>query len=80
MKYLYNIVKNEKITHFYSSEPYGAKVASYMNIIDRRVDSDRVNVPIHASQIRNSLEENKNWISNIVYKDLNYSTILKMGR
>lgn len=73
MKYLYNIVGDEKITHFYSSEEYGACVAKYMNIVDRRVDNNRKKVPIHASQIRNSLEENKDWLHNDVYKCLSYN-------
>ena len=71
MEYLYNIIGNEKVTHFYSSEEYGAYVAKYMNIVDRRVDNKRIKVPIHASQIRNSLENNKEWVHYNVYNDLN---------
>ena len=71
MEYLYNIIGNEKVTHFYSSEEYGAYVAKYMNIVDRRVDNKRIKVPIHASQIRNSLENNKEWVHYNVYIDLN---------
>ncbi len=69
MKYLTKIMENEKPTHFYSSEKYGKSVAEYMNIIDRRVDNDRQTVPISASQIRNNIEEKKNWIENRVYLD-----------
>ena len=69
MKYLTKIMENEKPTHFYSSEKYGKSVAEYMNIIDRRVDNDRQIVPISASQIRNNIEEKKNWIENRVYLD-----------
>ena len=39
MKYLVDVLGDEKPTHFYSSEPYGKCVAEYMNIIDRRVKS-----------------------------------------
>lgn len=69
MKYLTNILNGEKITHFYSSEEYGASVAKYMNIIDRRVDNERKVVPIRATQVRNNIEENKKWIENNVYLD-----------
>lgn len=69
MKYLTKIMENEKPTHFYSSEKYGKSVAEYMNIIDRRVDNERQTVPISASQIRNNIEEKKNWIENRVYLD-----------
>ncbi len=69
MKYLSNILKDEVPTHFYSSEKYGASVAKYMNIVDRRVDNERINVPIRATEIRNDIENNKKWIENKVYLD-----------
>lgn len=69
MEYLTKIMENEKPTHFYSSEKYGASVAKYMNLVDRRVDNERVNVPIRAEMIRNNIEENKKWLENNVYED-----------
>lgn len=69
MEYLTEIMKNEKPTHFYSSEKYGASVANYMQIVDRRVDSQRKNVPISASVVRQDLEKNKNWLEDTVYKE-----------
>lgn len=69
MEYLSQIMKDENPTHFYSSEKYGASVAKYMNLIDRRVDNERVNVPIRATMIRDDVEQNKKWIENIVYED-----------
>lgn len=69
MEYLTKIMENEKPTHFYSSEKYGKSVADYMNIVDRRVDNERKVVPISASQVRNNIEEKKNWIENKVYLD-----------
>lgn len=70
MKYLVNIIGEDKPTHFYSSEKYGASVAEYMNLVDRRVDSERVNVPISASKVRENIELNKKWIENKVYNDI----------
>lgn len=69
MKYLSKIMEGEKPTHFYSSEKYGKSVSEYMNIIDRRVDSDRKKVPISATEIRTNLEEKKSWIEPNVYLD-----------
>ncbi len=69
MEYLTKIMENEKPTHFYSSEKYGASVAKYMNLVDRRVDNERVNVPIRAEMIRNNIEENKKWLEDNVYED-----------
>ena len=70
MKYLSEIVKDEKPTHFYSSEPYGKYVAEYLNIEDRRVDTERKEVPISASIVRKDIERNKKWMDNLVYQDL----------
>lgn len=69
MKYLTDIMKDESPTHFYSSEKYGASVAEYMNIIDRRVDSQRKNVPISASKVREDFEKNKKWLDDKVYRE-----------
>lgn len=69
MKYLSKIIEDEKPTHFYSSEKYGASVAKYMNLVDRRVDNERKNVPIRAEIIRKNIEENKKWLEDEVYKD-----------
>ena len=70
MKYLMNIIKDLKPTHFYSSEPYGESVANYLGIIDRRVDTERKKVPINSTKIRNNVKENKKWLDNIVYNDI----------
>lgn len=69
MEYLSKIMENENPTHFYSSEKYGASVAKYMNLVDRRVDNERVTVPIRAEIIRNNIEENKKWLEDNVYED-----------
>ena len=70
MEYLEKIIDDIKPTHFYSSEAYGKCVAEYMNIIDRRVDNERITVPIYASRLRDNLEDNKKWIEESVYEEL----------
>ena len=69
MEYLSKIMQDEKPTHFYSSEEYGEHVAKYMNLIDRRVDNNRIQNPISAKMIRNNIEANKEWLENTVYED-----------
>ena len=53
MKYLSNLIKDIKPTHFYSSEEYGEYVAKYLNIENRIVDKERIKYPISATMIRN---------------------------
>lgn len=69
MKYLSKILKDTKVTHFYSSEEYGKHVSSYMNIVDRRIDNPRKTVPISASKIRNNIELNKKYLEDFIYSD-----------
>ena len=70
MDYLNNIIKDIDATHFYSSEPYGEKVANYLNIIDRRVDPLREKYPISGSDIRLNLAEAQKWIEKDIYNDI----------
>ena len=70
MDYLSNLIKGIPITHFYSSEPYGEKVAEYLNIENRIVDRKRKKVPISASIIRNDYYENKRYLEDFIYEDI----------
>ena len=69
MEYLTKYIKPYKVTHFYSSEQYGEKVAKYLGIIDRRIDSQRIKFPISATHIRNQLERYKENLPEQVYLD-----------
>ena len=41
MKYLSNLIQDIPVTHFYSSELYGEKVANYLEIENRPVDLEK---------------------------------------
>ena len=69
MDYLRDVLGNTKVTHFYSSEKYGGAVAKNLGIIDRRVDNERLNVPISATKIRGDLNGNKQYLDDEVYQD-----------
>lgn len=68
--YLKSLTKEIMPTHFYSSEPYGAKVAEYMQVEDRRVDPKREKVPISATMIRRNLAQNREYVNEKVYEDV----------
>jgi len=68
--YVVKMLGGQKITHFFSSEPYGAHVAQRLNAIDRRVDEARKIVPISATKIRNDTLKYRDFIDDIVYPDL----------
>ena len=68
--YLKSIIKQIPVTHFYSSEKYGEFVAKYMNVVDVRVDPERISVPISSTKIRENVENNRNFLETMVYYEL----------
>ena len=70
MKYLSNLIKEIPVTHFYSSEPYGEKVANYLKIKNRTVDLEKKSIPVNATMIRDNYEDNRNYLENLVYLTL----------
>lgn len=70
MKYLSNLIKDIPVTRFYSSEPYGEKVAEYLGIENRVVDIEKTIIPISASIIRTDIEKNRNFMEEIVLQDI----------
>ena len=66
MEYLYKLIKSIPVTHFYSSELYGERVAKYLNIQNRIVDLERKKFPINAQKIRNNYEENSKYLEDFV--------------
>lgn len=70
MDYLSNLIKGIPVTHFYSSELYGEKVANYLNIENRLVDLERKNIPISATLIRNDYIKESKYIENFIYSDI----------
>lgn len=70
MDYLSNLIKGIPVTHFYSSELYGEKVANYLNIENRLVDLERKNIPISATLIRNDYIKERKYIENFIYSDI----------
>ena len=68
--YLKELVKEIPVTHFYNSEPYGKFVARDLGIQEVQVDRNREKYMISATKLRNNLETNKEYISDIVYRDI----------
>ncbi|TBL68581.1 AAA family ATPase [Paenibacillus thalictri] len=69
-QYILGLLNGEKVTHFYSSEFYGEHMSIALGAVDRRVDEDRKLVPISATMIRSDPYRYREYISDIVYRDL----------
>ncbi len=73
MEYLKNIIKDIPVTHFYNSEPYGKYVAKDLNIKEVQVDRLREKYSISGTKIRQDVNKNKEYIEEIVYKEIKSS-------
>jgi HTH-type transcriptional repressor of NAD biosynthesis genes len=69
-QYIMKALNGRKVTHFFSSEFYGAHVSKALVAIDRRLDETRRIVPISATQIRTNPWHYSEFISDVVYRDL----------
>ena len=64
------MLAGRRITHFYSSEFYGDHVSKALGALDRRLDEARSTVPISATMIRENPLQYRDYVSDVVYKDL----------
>lgn len=69
-QYILGLLNGEQVTHFYSSEFYGQHMSIALGAKDRRVDEARVRVPISATMVRSDPYKYREFISDIVYRDL----------
>ena len=70
MEYLTKQIDGIPVNCFFSSEPYGEKVAQYLNIENRIVDMSRQQVPINAGLIRNDIEKHKMFLDEKIYTEI----------
>ncbi|MED4953744.1 AAA family ATPase [Paenibacillus macerans] len=69
-QYILGLLDGEQVTHFYSSEFYGEHMSVALGAVDRRVDEARREVPISATMIRSDPYKYREFISDVVYRDL----------
>lgn len=69
-QYILALLKGERVTHFYSSEFYGEHMSIALGAADRRVDEPRERVPISATMVRSDPFKYREFISDVVYRDL----------
>jgi len=69
-QYILNLLDGKKITAFYSSEYYGKHISKALKCADRRIDEARKTVPVSATVIRDNPFQHKQYLSDIVYRDM----------
>ncbi|WJH37032.1 AAA family ATPase [Paenibacillus sp. CC-CFT747] len=76
--YITSLLGGRRITHFYSSEPYGEHMSRALGAVDRRVDPDRKTFPVSGTAVRQAPFENRAFVDPVVYRDL-VSSVLLLG-
>lgn len=69
-QYILGLLQGRRITHFYSSEPYGEHMSQALGAVNRVVDRQRVTFPVSGTAIRNAPEKHTAFLHPEVYKDL----------
>ena len=68
-QYVLKKLGERKITHFFSSEPYGEHMSAALGAIDMRIDQGRELIPTSATKIREDLYAHRRFLSPRVYFD-----------
>lgn len=68
-EYVVSKLGDRKVTHFFSSEPYGEHMSQALGALDIRIDQARKTHPVSATKVRNDLYENRKSLSPRVYFD-----------
>jgi len=77
-QYVIKQLGERKITHFFSSEPYGEHMSAALGAIDMRIDQGRSSVPISSTKIREDLYAHRSYLSPRVYFD-HLSKVVLLG-
>ena len=68
--YILALLKDRRITHFYSSEFYGNHVSQALGAVNRSVDPERKICPLSGTQIRRDPYTWRHFLAPCVYRDL----------
>lgn len=74
--FILKILAGRKVTHFFSSEPYGEHVSEALGAVDVRVDMPRQIVPISATRIRQDWNLAQQYLNPLVYRSLVQKIVL----
>ncbi len=77
-QYVIKKLGERKITHFFSSEPYGEHMSIALGAADVRIDQGRQSFPVSATQIRDDLYAYRKFLSPSVYFD-HLTTVVLLG-
>jgi NadR type nicotinamide-nucleotide adenylyltransferase len=68
--YILSTLAGRKVDAFYSSEFYGEHVSQALEAEDRRIDPDRLAIPVSGTEVREKPFAHRRFIEPLVYRDL----------
>ncbi|MEC0213419.1 AAA family ATPase [Paenibacillus ehimensis] len=68
--YILGLLDGQRVTHFYSSEPYGEHMSEALNAVNRQVDPKREAFPVSGTAVRRDPYANRAFVHPLVYRDL----------
>jgi NadR type nicotinamide-nucleotide adenylyltransferase len=74
--YVLNHLDVGRVTHFYSSEPYGEHMSRALGAVDRRVDEARATFPVSGTELRADPFAHRRHVDSRVYRDLITNVVL----
>lgn len=78
-EYILKTLDGERVTHFFSSEPYGEHVSAALGAQNVVVDLARGTVPVSGTRIREDVFANRAFIDPRVYRDLIVNVVFLGG-
>lgn len=74
--YVLGLLEGQRITHFYSSEPYGEHMSEALGAVDRRVDMERKTYKVSGTAVREAPYAQSAFLDPIVYRDMITKVVL----
>ncbi|WP_426449470.1 AAA family ATPase [Paenibacillus sp. S-38] len=68
--YILGLLGGRRVTHFFSSEPYGDHMSRRLGAVNRQVDPARTVFPVSGTAVRQQPYANRAYVDGVVYRDL----------
>ncbi|WP_284641843.1 AAA family ATPase [Paenibacillus silviterrae] len=69
-EYILGLLKGRRVTHFYSSEPYGEHMSAALGAVNRQVDPKRLQYAVSGTAVRGGAYAYRHLVEPLVYRDL----------
>lgn len=75
-EYILGLLGGRRVTHFYSSEPYGEHMSAALGAVNRQVDPERLQYAVSGTAVRGGAYAYRHLVEPLVYRDLITKVVL----